>query len=431
MPDCSSLQKSLAWCQGRPELPGVKRRIYYISKYDILKWPTLPHDANGRLVGSAYQGDFTLRADASWKYIDIIPDKSQLTSEAQGEYPSQTQLNKLVAVHPSVGADATAAAAYLNNNDNVFLVEDMHGAYRVVGSDKWQTKTTVTQDLGQGAAGSASTTINVEASDECPAPFYAGKIATEDGIINPEGNPNQATGGGISSGDEELPSGNTGGSSSNLATFNNTVTINGTSKTVSGGTVVINGPLTSMRFTGSNMDAIFVRKGNDESEASIASNKASATWSGNISSGTVKVYYLNGDSESPEEIYWFTITVNADSSAGASDPSSNEDKFTVGTCSYSNSVKINNQSYTVKKGEVVSVLAPLTDVAIMDLTDDNQGAAQVIYKGSSNTMNRDANKLWRNLNIKANTDVTIRVHDGSKMIDWFTISVEEDDPVNP
>ena len=36
MPDCSSVQRSLAWCQGKPELPGVKRRIYYISKYDIV-----------------------------------------------------------------------------------------------------------------------------------------------------------------------------------------------------------------------------------------------------------------------------------------------------------------------------------------------------------------------------------------------------------
>ena len=184
MPDCSSIQRSLAWCQGRPEFPGVKRRIYYISKNDIVQWPTLPHDTNGRLTAAAYTGSFTLRSDASWKYIDIIPDKSQLTSEAQGESPSQTQLNKLVAVHPTVGADATAAAAYLNNNDNVFIVEDMKGTYRVVGSDKWQTKTTVTQDLGQGASGSANTTINVEATDECPAPFYSGSIVTENGTIN-------------------------------------------------------------------------------------------------------------------------------------------------------------------------------------------------------------------------------------------------------
>ena len=269
MPDCSSVQKSLAWCQGKPELPGVKRRIYYISKYDVLQWPVLKHDANGRLTSASYVGDFVLRADATWKFIDIISDKSQLTSEAQGEYPSQTQLNKLVAVHPGVDEDASAAAAYLNNNDNVFLVEDMRGAVRVVGSDKWPTKTTVAQDLGQGAAGTTSTTINVEATDGS-------------------------------------------GESSHKVIFNDTITINGTSKNVSGGTVVITGPLKSMSFTGSNMDAIFVRKGNNESEATIASNKASASWSGNIDSGTVKVYHWNGDSESPEEVYWFTIDVEAD-----------------------------------------------------------------------------------------------------------------------
>lgn len=108
---CPNLQKSLGWCQGTPELPGMKRRLYYISKGYIVKWPTLPRDAQGRITSAVYEGDFVLAADAKWKYIDVLPDKSQLTSEAQGEVPSQTQLNKLTAVHPAVGAEASAAAA--------------------------------------------------------------------------------------------------------------------------------------------------------------------------------------------------------------------------------------------------------------------------------------------------------------------------------
>ena len=108
---CTSLQKSLGWCQGTPELPGVRRRIYYTSKGDIAQWPTLPRDENGRVTAATYTGSFTLKADAKWKYIDILPEKSQLTSEAQGELPSQTQLNKLTAVHPGVGAEASAASA--------------------------------------------------------------------------------------------------------------------------------------------------------------------------------------------------------------------------------------------------------------------------------------------------------------------------------
>ena len=181
---CNSIQKSLGWCQGTPELPGVKRRIYFITKAQILGFPQLPRDEMGRPTSSVLQGEYTLAADAKWKYIDILPDKSQLTSEAQGELPSQTQLNKLVAVHPGVGADASAAAAYINNTDNVFIIEDMKGNFRVLGNDKWTTKSTVAQDLGQGATGTTSTTINVEVTDEVPAPFFVGTLETEDGDIS-------------------------------------------------------------------------------------------------------------------------------------------------------------------------------------------------------------------------------------------------------
>lgn len=192
---CTSIQKSLGWCQGTPELPGVKRRIFYLSSGFIVTYPQLPRDELGRVTSAVLAGSFVLSADAKWKYIDILPDKSQLTSEAQGEFPSQTQLNKLVAVHPGVGQEASAAAAYINNTNNVFIVEDMKGSYRVLGNDKWDTKSTVAQDLGQGATGTTSTTINVEVTDEVPAPFYVGVIETEDGDIDCSGTePDAGTG---------------------------------------------------------------------------------------------------------------------------------------------------------------------------------------------------------------------------------------------
>ncbi len=182
--NCTSIQKSLGWCQGTPELPGVRRRIYYLAKSFIVTFPQLPRDDMGRPTSSVLEGSFVLAADAQWKYIDILPDKSQATSEAQGELPSQTQLNKLTAVHPGVGEEASAAAAYINNTDNVFIIQDMKGAYRVFGNDKWLTKATVAQDLGQGATGTTSTTISIEATDEVPAPFYVGTLETEEGDID-------------------------------------------------------------------------------------------------------------------------------------------------------------------------------------------------------------------------------------------------------
>ncbi len=172
MPDCSSIQKSLAWCQGRPQYAGIRRRLYFTARSNIVTWPTLGKDSNGRVLSAAYDGEFVLAADKEWLYMDILPDKSQLTSEAQGEYPAQSQLNKLVVVHPGIGLDAAEAAAWFNNNETVFLVEDMSGNTRVVGHKDYPIKVTVSQDTGQGITGSAGTTITVEASDDVPAPFY-------------------------------------------------------------------------------------------------------------------------------------------------------------------------------------------------------------------------------------------------------------------
>lgn len=183
MSDCTSIQKSLKWCEGASQYPGVKKRLYYLSKSDIVKFPPLKKDS------VVYEGAFVLAADKKWLCIDIIPSKSQLTSEPQGEYPSQTQLNKLTALHPGVDEASSAASLYLNNNDSVFLVPTMTGKYRVVGCDMWEGKITVQQDQGQGATGTAGTTIAVEATDIAPSPFYEGKIETEDGDFMADGSP--------------------------------------------------------------------------------------------------------------------------------------------------------------------------------------------------------------------------------------------------
>ena len=186
---CLAVQKSLGWCQGTPEYAGVRRRIFYISKGAIVSFPELPTDELGRATSAVLKGDFVLAADQKWKYIDILPDKSQLTSEPQGEMPSQTQLNKLVAVHPGVGAEATALSLYVNNSDCVYVVEDMAGKYRVLGNDRWSTVSTVNQDNGQGSTGTTSTTLNVEVPDVAPAPFYVGTLDTEEGEIDCSGSP--------------------------------------------------------------------------------------------------------------------------------------------------------------------------------------------------------------------------------------------------
>lgn len=178
MPNCSIIQRSLNWCMGTTEFPGIRSRIYYIPKSKITKWPTLPKDAKGRPTSNTYVGSFELPYNEAFSYITVYGERSQLTSEAQGELPNQTQLNKLTAVYPGVGQAPTSMAAVLNNSDCVFIAQDMAGRYRVIGSKDYLTTVRISQDLGQGTTANPSTTFAIEATDLLASPFYNGTIPT-------------------------------------------------------------------------------------------------------------------------------------------------------------------------------------------------------------------------------------------------------------
>ena len=182
--DCNSLITSLDWCEGAPSLAGIRRRAYIAPKRSIVKMPVLPKDKNGRVTDSTYVGDFMLKADAKWAYVEFNPDQSQHTSEAENEIPSQLQKNKLVLVCPGAGPKETKLVAEINNNNCIVVWQDMNGRWRVTGSNLYHNKCSAAQDNGQGPTGTVSTTITVEAHDYIPSPFYVGKLDTEDGEVD-------------------------------------------------------------------------------------------------------------------------------------------------------------------------------------------------------------------------------------------------------
>ena len=179
---CDIVQGSLEWCEGAPAFAGMQGQVLYTAVSNILTWPEREKAANGQELASYKdKSSFVLKADKKWHKIDILPAKSTSTSDPQGELPSASQLNKLSLLYPGTGEKASNASAYLNNVPSVFLVRDMDGNWRVCGCQRWgkEIKTTVTQDWGQGSAGSAATTIAVAAPDTTAFPVYKGDVEIE------------------------------------------------------------------------------------------------------------------------------------------------------------------------------------------------------------------------------------------------------------
>lgn len=180
-----TLYGSLEHCLGTKVLPGVRQRCYYIARRDIVKHPTLAPvaaEATAQTL-TTLAGNYTLAADKKWLPIDLIPNKGNLEIEAQGEKPSVTYLNKFTASHASIEEEATAFARMAADDEFVFLIHVRNGKYRVLGRDMFPAQVKVKLATGEGTTGEGGMSIEIEATDECPAPFYVGDIVTADGTI--------------------------------------------------------------------------------------------------------------------------------------------------------------------------------------------------------------------------------------------------------
>ena len=181
--NCQTIYKSMKWCEGRPVKPGIRRRIYGVTNDQILKFPEIQRDELGRVKSSILKGNFTLVEDAVWSVFQHLPNKAEFKSETQGEYPSQTFKVTCTFVYPGVDAAAADATVAFLNSSGVFIVEDMDGNFRMIGSEDYDVTITSSRDNGQGPTGTAGTKITIEASMDVAAPFYLGEITTEDGTV--------------------------------------------------------------------------------------------------------------------------------------------------------------------------------------------------------------------------------------------------------
>ena len=181
----AALYSSLQYCKGKPMLPGIRSRLYFIPKRDIVKWPTLPDTAETEMGELAtYEGDFTLASEAKWAYIDLVDNKGKIESESQGDKPARSFLNKTSVTHPETDEEATGFARQANSDDFVYLLQVRNGKFRVLGSEMFPTDTKPKQDSGEGGTGDFGTTLDIECTDVCPAPYYKGKIVTAEGTID-------------------------------------------------------------------------------------------------------------------------------------------------------------------------------------------------------------------------------------------------------
>lgn len=187
--DCSakSLYESLRHCPGETTMPGLRPEAYAIPKSQILKFPKRKTAADAGATLSSlvtYDGDFVLAADAKFFAVDLVTTASNLKAESQGEYPSNTFLVSTTLKYAGVDEEATGFCMMANTDDLVYVVRQKNGKYRVIGNEFERTTTKPAQDSGMAVTDASGTTLEISVTDKSPAPFYTGKLVTEDGVID-------------------------------------------------------------------------------------------------------------------------------------------------------------------------------------------------------------------------------------------------------
>lgn len=180
-----SIYGDICFSPGKKSLPGVRGYVYGIAKRDIMTWPTIGTEAPKTLADVAkYAGDFVLATDKKWHKIGLIPNESELQVESQGSFGSKTFKVTGSAVIPGTEEEVSGYIAQANNDEMVYLFIQRNGKARMVGSEAFTPELSLSQATGKATTDANSTTISAVADDEYPAPFYPGKIETEDGDIS-------------------------------------------------------------------------------------------------------------------------------------------------------------------------------------------------------------------------------------------------------
>ena len=124
---------------------------------------------------------------------------------------------------------------------------------------------------------------------------------------------NNAGNGGTGNTDDVDPTGGSGGVTPGQPTYNTNATINGVSQSISGGSVTVTAPITSVAVSGTTLgDVAFTAKvdGTGDAISPTSHDATGASFTGlNVAAGHSLVVYRNGTA-------WFTITAQASGDGG-------------------------------------------------------------------------------------------------------------------
>lgn len=181
----NNLYADIEYCRGKASKPGLKNHVLGIRKSDITTFPKPQKDSAEAIDGYAVITEsFVLASEAGFFKTELVPKKSSLQCQSQGNWPSKSFTNTANTVMAGSAEEASGYASALINDDVIFLVPTPEGPYRLIGSPDDVVDVQVDQNTGATTGDDNQTGINlVLEGQDTVAPFYYGDIKLLAGTI--------------------------------------------------------------------------------------------------------------------------------------------------------------------------------------------------------------------------------------------------------
>lgn len=178
--------QDLTHLAGSDNTPGIQQTIYYAPLEDIASLPVPDKDDSASATGTfadlvTITSDIVMKAGKQFHSMYVTLEDGDLKHEGQGEMDSMSFKNSLEFAHPGSKPEILGFAQWVKNNNIVFLVPEVDGQVRLLGSRAYPAKLqSAPGGTGKKSADGKKTTFTFHSSRKGPAPIFKGKVAITD-----------------------------------------------------------------------------------------------------------------------------------------------------------------------------------------------------------------------------------------------------------
>ena len=174
--------QDLTHTAGSDNTPGIQQQVFYAPLEDIATLPAPDKDDSASTTGTfadlvTITADIIMKPGKQFRSIYVTLEEGDLKHEGQGETDSMSYKNSLEFAHPGSKPEALGFAQWVKNNNIVFLVPEVDGQVRLLGSRAYPAKlSSAPGGTGKKSTDGKKTTFTFHSSRKGPAPIFKGKV---------------------------------------------------------------------------------------------------------------------------------------------------------------------------------------------------------------------------------------------------------------